>query len=191
MLAWMGLLVAGVLVFIGAHLLPSFSQVRSGLRERLGVGPYMGLFSLAALTGLILVIVGMGRAPFVEVWTPPPWGRQLAIFVMPVALTLFIGAYMPSNLKRFIRHPMLLGVALWATAHLLANGDLASLILFGSFGAFAVFDIWSANRRGAERSAKVAPRWQDLLLVAAGAVVYVGILHGHCWLFGMPVAFSG
>jgi uncharacterized membrane protein len=75
----------------------------------------MGLFSLAALTGLILVIVGMGRAPFVEVWTPPSWGRQVAIFAMTVALTLFIGA-------------------------------------------FAVFDIWSANRRGAERSAKVAPR---------------------------------
>ena len=109
---------------------------------------------------------------------------------MPVALTLFIGAYMPSNLKRFVRHPMLLGVALWATVHLLANGDLASLILFGSFGAFAVFDIWSANRRGAEHSTKVAPRWQDVLLVASGAIIYFGILHGHEWLFGMPVAFS-
>jgi len=83
------------------------------------------------------------------------------------------------------------GVLVFIGVHLLANGDLASLILFGSFGAFAVFDIWSANRRGAERSAKVAPRWQDLLLVAAGAVVYVGILHGHGWLFGVPVAFSG
>ena len=186
----MGVLVAGVFLFIGVHLLPSFSQVRSGLRDRLGVGPYMGLFSVAALTGLILVIVGMGRAPFVGVWTPPSWGRQVAIYTMPVALTLFIGAYMPSNLKRFIRHPMLLGVALWATVHLLANGDLASLILFGSFGAFAIFDIWSANRRGAERSTKVAPRWQDVLLAAIGVVVYVGILHGHGWLFGMPVAFG-
>jgi len=187
----MALLVAGVLVFVGAHLLPSFPRVRGGLRERLGVGPYMGFFSLTALTGLILVIVGMGRAPFVVVWTPPSWGRQVAIYAMPVALTLLIGAYMPSNLKRFVRHPMLLGVTLWATVHLLANGDLASLILFGSFGAFAVFDIWSANRRGAERSVKVAPRWEDLLLVVAGAVVYVGVLHGHGWLFGMPVAFSG
>ena len=69
-----------------------------------------------------------------------------------------------------------------------SNGCVQRL---GSLGAFAVFDIWSANRRGAERSVKVAPRWQDLLLVATGAVVYVGILHGHGWLFGMPVAFSG
>lgn len=185
----MSLLVAGIVVFIGAHLFPSFSQARNGLRERLGVGPYMGLFSLVSLAGLLLVIVGMGRAPFVALWTPPPWGRQVAIYAMPVALTLLIGAYLPSNLKRFIRHPMLLGVALWATVHLLANGDLASLILFGSFGAFAVFDIWSANRRGALLATKVAPRWQDALLLIVGGIVYMGILHGHEWLFGMPVAF--
>jgi uncharacterized membrane protein len=186
----MGLLIAGVAVFIGAHLLPSVPSIRGGLRDRLGVGPYMGLFSLVALTGLILIILGMGRAPSVHLWTPPAWGRQVAIVAMPVAVTLFIGAYLPSNLKRFIRHPMLLGVALWATVHLLANGDLASLILFGSFGAFAAFDIWSANRRGAQRSAKIAPLWQDVLLLIAGGVVYMGILHGHGWLFGMPVAFS-
>lgn len=150
----------------------------------------MGAFSLVALIGFILIILGMGRAPSLQLWTPPSWGRQVAIVAMPVALTLFIGAYMPSNLRRFIRHPMLLGVALWATVHLLANGDLASLILFGSFGTFAVFDIWSANRRGAERSSQVAPLWQDALLLVAGAIVYVGILHGHGWLFGMPVAFS-
>lgn len=185
-----GLLIIGVAVFIGAHLLPSVPSLRDRLRERIGVGPYMGLFSLVALTGFVLTVLGMGRAPVVHLWTPPAWGRQVAILVMPIALTLFIGAYMPSNLKRFIRHPMLAGVVLWAAVHLLANGDLASLILFGSFGAFGLFDIWSANRRGAMRSERVAPLWQDGLLLVAGGVVYMAILHGHGWLFGMPVAFS-
>lgn len=187
----MGLLIAGVAVFIGAHLLPSAPTVRAGLRERLGVGPYMGLFSLVSLAGLVLLVLGMSRAPYVHMWTPPPWGRQVAIYAMPIALTLFIGAYLPSNLKRYIRHPMLAGVAIWAAVHLLANGDLAALILFGSFGAFAVFDIWSANRRGAKRSAKVRPIWQDALLLIAGGIVYMGVLHSHERLFGVPVAFGG
>ena len=183
----MALLIAGVAIFIGAHLIPSIPSLRNGLRERVGVGPYMGVFSLVALTGFILMIVGMGRAPFVDLWTPPAWGRQVAIFAMPVALTLFIGAYMPSNLKRFTRHPMLWGVTIWAAVHLLANGDLASLILFGTFGAFALFDMWSANRRGAKLSTEAVQRWRDALLLVAGGVVYAALLYGHAWLFGMPV----
>ena len=185
----MGLLIAGVAVFVGVHLLPSIPALRTRLRERLGVGPYMGLFSVVSIAGFIMLVVGMGRAPYVHLWTPPPWSRQVAIYAMPVALTLFIGAYLPSNLKRYLRHPMLTGVAIWAGVHLLANGDLAGLILFGSLGTFALFDIWSANRRGAERSTKVRPRWQDALLLVAGFVVYMGIFHGHGWLFGVPVAF--
>ena len=85
---------------------------------------------------------------------------------------------------------MLWGVAIWAAAHLLANGDLASLILFGSFGAFSLFDVWSANRRGAQLSTKVVPYWRDLLVVALGGIVYVGLLHSHEMLFGMPVSFG-
>jgi len=184
----MSLLVLGMLVFVGVHLIPSIPPLRDGLRARLGVGPYMGLFSLVSLGGFILIVVGMGRAPFVQLWSPPSWGRQVTLYAMPVALTFLIGAYLPSNLKRFVRHPMLLGVAIWAAAHLMANGDLASLILFGSFGVFAVFDIASSNLRGAQRSSKIVPRWQDLVLLIAGAVVYFGIMHGHGWLFGVPVA---
>jgi uncharacterized membrane protein len=106
---------------------------------------------------------------------------------MPVALTLFVSAFMPTNLKRLTRHPMLWGVTVWAAVHLVANGDLASLILFGSFGAFSLFDMWSANRRGAELSAKVVPYWRDVLVAAVGGIVYVGLLHSHEMLFGMPV----
>jgi len=186
----MALLVLGLVLFLGAHLVPSAPSLRNEVRERFGEGPYKGLFSLVSLAGLVMIVVGMARAPFVPLWTPPAWSRQVAIYAMPVALTLFIGAYLPSNLKRFLRHPMLTGVAIWAAVHLLANGDLAALLLFGGFGTFALFDIWSANRRGAKRSDAIRPWWQDILLIVAGGIVYMGIFHGHGWLFGVPVAFG-
>ena len=187
----MRILVLGVAMFIGVHLIPSVPSLRDRLRERLGNNPYRGLFSLVSLTGFVLLVLGKGRAPFVPLWEPPAWAPQIAVWVMPFALTLLVAAFLPSNLKRVTRHPMLWGVTVWAAVHLVANGDLASLILFGSVGAFALFDMCSANRRGAELSSKVVPYWRDLLVIAVGALAYVGFLHGHAMLFGIPVLFDG
>ena len=184
----MGILVLGVVIFIGAHLVPSIPSVRDSLTERLGRNPYRGLFSLVSLTGFVLLVIGMGRAPFVPIWNPPPWAPRVAVWVMPVALTLLVAAFFPTNLKRVTRHPMLWGVTVWAAVHLLANGDLAGLILFGSFGAFSLFDMWSANRRGADLSSKAVPLWRDLLVVMVGGIVYMGFLHSHAMLFSVAVA---
>lgn len=137
-----------------------------------------------------MLVVGMGQAPRVPVWNPPAWGARVPVFAMPVALTLLVAAFMPTNLKRLTPHPMLWGVTVWAAAHLMANGDLASLILFGSFGAFSLFDMWSANRRGAELSTRVVPYWRDVLVIAVGVIAYVGLLHSHEMLFGMPVSLD-
>ncbi len=181
-------LILGLAVFIGVHLVPSAPSLRSRLRERVGAKAYSGLFALVSLVGFVLLVVGMGRAPFVSLWGPPAWGHRVAVLGMPVALILFVAAFMPTNLKRLTRHPMLWGVTIWAAVHLLANGDLASLILFGSFGAFSLFDMWSANRRSAELSSRVVPYWRDLLVVVVGGIVYFAFLHGHAWLFGVSVA---
>jgi hypothetical protein len=108
----------------------------------------------------------------------------------PLALTLLVAAFMPTNLKRVTRHSMLWGVTIWAAVHLLANGDVAALILFGSFGAFSLFDVWSANRRGAELSSKIVPYWRDVLVIVVGVIVYVGFLHSHERLFGVPVVLG-
>jgi len=186
----MTILILGVAIFVGAHLVPSATSLREGLRERVGTNAYRGLFSLVSLVGFVLIVVGMGRAPSVPLWDPPPWGHRVPVYGMPVALVLLVAAFMPTNLKRLTRHPMLWGVTIWAAAHLLANGDLASLILFGSFGTFALFDMWSANQRGAELSSKVVPYWRDALVILVGIVLYVGLLHSHAWLFGMPVEFG-
>ena len=184
-------LILGVVVFIGAHLVPSVPSLRSSLQARVGRSRYRGLFSLVSVVGFVLLVVGMGQAPFVPVWNPPAWANRVAVWTMPIALILLVAAFMPTNLKRITRHPMLWAVTIWATLHLLANGDLASLILFGSFGVFSLFDMGSANRRGAELSSSVVPYWRDLLVVVVGGVLYLASFYGHAWLFGVPVGLGG
>ena len=105
---------------------------------------------------------------------------------MPVAFVLVAGAYLPSNLKRYTRHPMLWGVTLWAALHLLANGDSASLLLFGGLGVYALCAMWSLNRRGVRKSDKTYPGRRDALVVVAGLVVYVAFVVLHPYLFGVP-----
>jgi len=183
----MTLLITGMLVLIGIHLLPSFVSLRQGLIGRLGWQVYQAGFALIALAGLILIVVGMSRADFVALWQPPAWGRQAALILMLPALFLLVGAYLPSNIRRITRHPMLWGVTLWSTAHLLANGDLASLILFGGLGAFALFDMASANRRGAAKQTALVPCSRDFLVLGIGVIAYVVLLYLHPYLFGVKV----
>jgi uncharacterized membrane protein len=183
----MTLLILGILVFIGVHLLPTFVPVRQRLIGRIGIGAYKGLFSIISLAGFVLLIVGKASADFVPVWTPPAGSRHAALAVMPFALILLFAAYLPSNIKRFTPNPMLWGVTLWATVHLLANGDLASIILFGALGAFALFDIVSANARGVTQSAKKYPMIKDAAVIAAGFIAYGALLFLHPYLFGVRV----
>ena len=185
----MTILVIGVAIFIGVHLVPTFSSFRSGLIDRIGAGPYKGLFSLGALLGLVLMVVGFGRAEFVPVWQPPSWGRHVPQVLMFPSFVLLAGANMRSNLKRFVRHPMLLGICLWSVGHLFANGDQASVILFGGLGGFALFDMWSANRRRALDSIQRVAFKFDVILLAAGAVAYIALALLHPFLFGVAVLF--
>lgn len=183
----MKILISGLIIFLGVHLLPTFSSVRTRLIEKYGEKRYKGFYSLVAGFGLIVIIVGMIYRDFVHLWVPPVWGRHAAIILMLPSVILLSAAKVPTNIKRFIRHPMLWGVTLWACAHLLANGDLASLILFGSFGVYSLFDMWSANRRGAEKSTQVYPISKDLKVVGVGIAVYVALLFAHPYFIGVPV----
>lgn len=183
----MVVLATGVALFIGVHLVPSRPRLRDELIRRFGFNRYRGLFSLASLAGLLLIIFGKRAAPMVPLWEPPSWGFRAAVVGMPLAFIVLAAAYLPNNLKRFMRHPMLWGVAVWAGLHLLSNGDLASLILFGGFGAFALFDMVSANRRGATVSNEMQPRSRDLLTIAVGLAAYGLFLYYHQTLFGRSV----
>ena len=175
----MKILVTGLLIFIGIHLLPTFSALRRRLIGRLGEYPYKGLFALVALLGLALVVTGYRQAEVIPVWNPPAWGAQVVYIVMPVVFMLLAAAYVPGNIKRFTRHPMLWGVTLWSAAHLFVKGDLASMILFITPGIFALYDMASANRRGAVLMQTRKPYYFDILIILLGAVAYAAVLLVH------------
>ncbi len=181
----MAILVTGLVLFIGIHLVPSSPALRGGLVERLGEKRYKGIYAVTALLGLVLIIIGKGAADFEPLYAPPAWGRQAAMILMPASIVLFPAANMPTNIKRFTRHPMLWGLTLWSVAHLLANGDRASVLLFGTFGAFGLFAMWSANRRGAQKSDTVVPVAKDAMVLVAGLVAWALLLFLHPYLFGV------
>src|SRR6478752_7280144 len=138
------------LLILGVHAFTMARGPRARLRERLGEGPYKALYSLVALVGIVLIAVGFGRyraAGYIPVWDPPLWTRHLALLLVWFAFVAFAAAYLPGRIKRILKHPMLTAVKVWAFAHLLANGDLGSILLFGSFLVWAVLARISAKRR--------------------------------------------
>lgn len=183
----MFLLILGLILFIGIHLIPAIGSHRNNIVSKIGENPYKGLFSLSSLVGIIAIVYGKGSAEFVDLWTPPAWGRGVVSAVMLGTIFLFCAMYAPSNVKRFTRHPMLWGVFLWSFGHLCANGDLASVLLFGSFGVFSLFAMWSANKRGAVKSTTQYPFKNDVIIVVVSIVVYGLIMFLHPYIAGVPL----
>lgn len=183
----MALLVIGLVVFFGIHLVPAAPQLHVRVKARMGENGWKGFMALVAIAGFILIVIGWQRANFVPVYTPPEFGRLLPRILMLPALILLTAAYIPSNIKRFTRHPMLWGTVLWAIAHLFANGDLRSLLLFGTFLAWSLFDMWSANRRGAYLSEQRIPWHYEGLIVVVALVAYALLVKFHGVLFGVPI----
>ena len=148
---------------------------------------FKGIYSLFALAGLALMIVGVSRAEFQPVFVPPTWSPLIAGLAMPVSFCLLVAAQLPNNFRRVIRNPMLTGVLIWAAVHLLANGDLASILLFGFFVAYTVIDIISANRRGAAATPTRQPLAKDALVLVIGFAAFLIVRYFHAALFGVPV----
>ena len=146
----MALLVLGLLVFLGTHAFSIVRGPRARLVARIGEGPFKLGYSLLSLVGLVLIGVGFGhyrRDAWVPIWDPPLWTRHLALTLVAIAFVCLAAAYLPGHIKARLKHPMLVGVKVWALAHLLANGDLGSLLLFGGFLAWAVVDRIAIKRR--------------------------------------------
>lgn len=184
----MTLLIIGLLLFLGIHSLPMATTTRDGLQQRLGENRYKGLFTLISLVGLVLIVWGYSRAPFQPVYAPVNGALGVAHGVMPIALILLAAANMPTHIRRVLKHPMLIGVLLWSGVHLMANGDLRSILLFGGFGLYAVIDLISEIRRGRDLIGGKPARWpMDLAAVVGGLVLYGLLLYFHGTLFGMPV----
>ncbi|XYK81363.1 MAG: NnrU family protein [Labrenzia sp.] len=189
------LLIAGLILFLGIHSLPMFADKRSALEEKFGVLGYKGLFAVVSAIGFVMIIYGYGAAraagPAI-IYDPPFWLRHVTmLFMIPVFIFL-VAAYVPCRIKKALKHPMLVAVKLWAFSHLLTNGDLASVLLFGSFLVWAVADRISLKRRGLGGGAvmtKEPGKFSDIIVILVGLGLYVLFAFKlHVLLIGVPVA---
>ena len=187
----MTLLGIGLLIWVAVHLFPSlFPATRQSLTERLGNMAYQGVFALCILTGLLLIIFGWRNAVPTHVYAPPVALREPAMLLVVVGFILMAAANFPATrIKRFIRHPQLSGVLLWAIAHLLMNGDSRSLLLFVVIGLWALVSMFTINHRDGPWVRPVSPAgWiPEVIIVTAGIVVAVLISYFHEYLAGVPL----
>jgi len=186
------LLVIGLVLFLGGHLFVTLRDRRAALIARVGEGAYKGLFSLVALIGIVLIAYGFARyraTGWIDVWYPPAWTRHVAVLLVWPAIICIVAAYIPGNIKRVLKHPMLVGVKLWAVAHLIANGDLGSIILFGAVLAWAVIDRITLKRR-TDPGAPPIPAGgvrNDIIAVVVGTLVYLALgFWFHPYVIGVP-----
>jgi len=181
-------LVVGLALWCGVHLIPAVApDARAGLIQRLGLRPYRGLFALLIVASVVLMVLGWRGANFIPVYPPPTWGRHITMVLVLVAFILFFSARAPTNLKRVFRHPQLTGVHVWGLGHLLANGDVRSVLLFGTFAAWPIVEMSLISRReGAWQKPGPQPLRNDVVLLVIATIIYAVIAHFHGWLFGMP-----
>jgi uncharacterized membrane protein len=191
----MGLLVMilGLVLFLGVHVVTTQRALRARMIVSMGEGGYKIGYALVSLAGLALIVWGFAdyRATgWVDVWYPPTWMKHLTVALMLPAVILVVASYIRGRIYTTLKHPMLAGVKLWAAAHLIANGDLGSIILFGSFLGWAVFDRISLKHR-ADSGAPPIPvggSGNDLIAVAVGIVAYLALAFAfHPVVIGVPV----
>ncbi|WP_176957291.1 NnrU family protein [Mariprofundus sp. KV] len=183
----MELLIAGLIIFFGIHLMPASSSLRSSLLSKLGEKGYKAVFALISLAGMVLIVLGKGAADFIEIYEPPAWGMHVTGLLMLFALLAMVSFIIKSRLRKITPHPMLWGVSFWATGHLVANGDLASLLLFGSFLLYSQLTIITANRRGARVSDEKISLMQDGVALVVAALAYFGLMMFHASFTGISL----
>jgi len=141
-------LYVGVFLFVIVHFIPGLvPKWRDSVIERFGDNPYKGIFSLALVASIALMVIGWRSAIPQHVYLPPPWAVPASSVLMLFAVMLFAAANQPTRIKRYTRHPQLTGMAVWSGAHLLSNGDSRSLVLFGGLGIWAIVEMLLINRR--------------------------------------------
>ena len=188
----LAIMILGLALFIGAHVFITMRERRAVAIARLGEGPYKGVLALASLVGIILMGYGFASyraAGMINVWSPPAWTRHVTDLLVWPAIIFVVAAYVRGDIARVLKHPMLVGVKLWALAHLISNGDLGSIILFGSILGWAVFDRITLKRRS-DPGAPPIPyggRTNDIIAVAVGTLIYLALgFWFHPYVIGVP-----
>lgn len=188
-------LILGLTLFLGTHSVRIVAEPwRQRQIERLGEYGWKGIYTLVSIAGLVLIVWGYGMTRLEEavyLWTPPTWTRHLAALLALPALVLVAAAYLPGNrIKARLHHPMILGVKLWAFAHLIANGRLGDLVLFGALLVWAVLAFRAARRRDLAAAVVYPPgsTGRDLAVVAVGVLAWYAFARWlHLPLVGVPV----
>lgn len=190
----MSILISGLILFFAAHVVPMRPALRTALRGKLGEMGYKVAFSLVSLIGFALIVYGYGEARMAGsplLYDPPFWLRHVTMLVMVPVFVLLVAAYAPGGrIKAGVKHPMVLAVKIWAVAHLLANGDQASVLLFGAFLVWGIVDRIFLKRRGDIGGAAIAvpSKSGDVIAILAGLALYAAfIVVLHEWLIGVPV----
>jgi len=174
----LAVLVAGLIVFIGPHVFVTMRAQRAAAIARIGEGAYKGLMALLSLIGLILIGYGFGRyraTGWIDIWHPPHWTYYITQILMWPASVFVVAAYIRGNIWRALKHPMLAGVKTWAAAHLISNGDLGSILLFGSFLVWAGYDRATLKHR-ADAGAPPIPSGgyrNDIIALVVGTALYL------------------
>ncbi len=186
----MALLVIGVLLFAGIHLIPSLAPgVKAGWQGRLGEGGYKGSFALLLLVALALIVTGWRSTLPEMVYFPPPGLRHPAMGLVALGFILMAAASRKSRLCLIVRHPQLTGVALWGIAHLMMNGNSRDLVLFGGITIWTIVEMFAINRRDGEWVKGEAPSWAyEIVTVVLALVVVAVVAFIHPWIAGMPIA---
>lgn len=188
----MVILIIGLLMFLGTHSVRIFAEDwRNKQIARRGENTWMGLYAVISLIGFVLIVYGYGQVrlePLV-IWQPPVWTKHLAALLTLPAFILLVAAYVPgTKIKTMIGHPMVLGVKLWALAHLLANGTLADIILFGSFLLWSVLDYRASRQRdkAAGTAYQVTGISRDIIAIVVGIIAWAAFaIVLHNWLIGV------
>lgn len=185
----MALLIAGIFVWSFTHLFPALLPgPRRNIERRLGEKPYRGLFSLFIIGSLVMIVFGWKSATPSEVYAPPLASGAANSVLILVGFVLFFASQAPGNIKRFVRHPQMVGTILWGVAHLLTNGDARSMSLFGGLTIWAVLEIIMINRRDGpwQKPASVAIKF-DVIPVIIGSAIFAVVLYFHGSLFGVSL----
>jgi uncharacterized membrane protein len=192
------LFILGLVLFFGIHMLPFYPEYRVQLIEKLDSDTidaeilYKIIFSVISLLGLIFIGVGKGSMEFIGLWDIPVFFRYVAVVLILASFILMVAAYTPNNIKRYVPHPMLTGVIVWGVTHMLVNGDVVSLILFGSFVAYSVVAIKLANKRQQDISSEQEAQQQisvvkDAIVIGIAMFGFLLLLWLHKLLFGRAV----
>ncbi|MDO8875708.1 MAG: NnrU family protein [Pseudolabrys sp.] len=186
-------LVLGLAIFLATHVFVSMRGARLTAIARLGKIGYQTVFSIVSIAGLVLIVWGFAQyrsgGEWVDIWQPPAFTRHIAVLLMLFSVVFMTAVFFPSHIKAKLKHPMLASVKTWALAHLISNGDLGSILMFGTFLGWAVFARIAAKRR-VDDVVAVAPSGytNDLIVVLLGIVIYLALGFAfHPVFIGVPV----